>query len=207
MVKVVLVLVMEVVGYGVFVLTMDNSSPGAVINDVSIFCQFFTLPSLPCQQMSASFQTLSPHVSKSQHFLEKSPNNFNKKNLMSANLSIWKTTDHRRISDILHKMGDYSLRNRVEHQKLNKTTAELPFGWVFGVAHRTPGGGGGDGGRRYTDDDVLGTNSLPASAEGRVEHQNLNQTAALLSFGWVFDLNQTAAVVWLSIWCSTRFRS
>ena len=23
--------------------------------------------------------------------------------------------------------------NRVEHQKLNQTTAELPFGWVFGV--------------------------------------------------------------------------
>ena len=26
------------------------------------------------------------------------------------------------------------------------------------------------------------------SAEGRVEHQKLNQTAALLSFGWVFGV-------------------
>ena len=25
------------------------------------------------------------------------------------------------------------MSNRVEHQKLNQTTAELPFGWVFGV--------------------------------------------------------------------------
>ena len=29
---------------------------------------------------------------------------------------------------------------------------------------------------------------MPVSAEGRVEHQKLNQTAALLSFGWVFGL-------------------
>ena len=27
---------------------------------------------------------------------------------------------------------------------------------------------------------------MPVSAEGRVENQKLNQTAALLSFGWVF---------------------
>ena len=27
---------------------------------------------------------------------------------------------------------------------------------------------------------------MPVSAEGRVEKQKLNQTAALLSFGWVF---------------------
>ena len=27
---------------------------------------------------------------------------------------------------------------------------------------------------------------MPVSAEGRVEHQKLNQTAALLSFGWDF---------------------
>ena len=26
----------------------------------------------------------------------------------------------------------YFLVNRVENQKLNQTTAELPFGWVFG---------------------------------------------------------------------------
>ena len=30
-------------------------------------------------------------------------------------------------------------------------------------------------------DHVIDTNSLHASAEGRVEHQNFNQTAALLS--------------------------
>ena len=30
--------------------------------------------------------------------------------------------------------------------------------------------------------------SVPVSAEGRVEHQKLNQTAALLSFGWVFGV-------------------
>ena len=29
---------------------------------------------------------------------------------------------------------------------------------------------------------------MPVSAEGRVEHQKLNQTAALLSFGWVFGV-------------------
>ena len=29
---------------------------------------------------------------------------------------------------------------------------------------------------------------MPVSAEGRVENQKLNQTAALLSFGWVFDI-------------------
>ena len=33
---------------------------------------------------------------------------------------------------------------------------------------------------------------MPVSAEGRVEHQKLNQTAPL-------------GVVWLSFWCSTRF--
>ena len=32
-------------------------------------------------------------------------------------------------------------------------------------------------------DHVIGTNPLHASAEGRVEHQKLNQRAALLSFG------------------------
>ena len=37
--------------------------------------------------------------------------------------------------------------------------------------------------RRCTDYDVRGTDSLPVSAEGRVEPQKLNQTAALLSFG------------------------
>ena len=60
---------------------------------------------------------------------------------------------------------------------------------------------------------------MPVSAEGRVEHQNLNQTAALLSFGWVFGFQLdspeknvftlagftfSSAVVWLSFWCSTR---
>ena len=31
------------------------------------------------------------------------------------------------------KRVTFFLVNRVEHQKLNQTTAELPFGWVFGV--------------------------------------------------------------------------
>ena len=35
-------------------------------------------------------------------------------------------------------------------------------------------------------DDELGVNKLSVSAEGRVENQKLIQTAALLSFGWVF---------------------
>ena len=29
---------------------------------------------------------------------------------------------------------------------------------------------------------------MPVSAEGRVEHQKLNQTTALLLFGWVFGV-------------------
>ena len=29
---------------------------------------------------------------------------------------------------------------------------------------------------------------MPVSAEGRVKHQKLNQTVALLSFGWVFGV-------------------
>ena len=36
--------------------------------------------------------------------------------------------------------------------------------------------------------DVIGINSVPVSAEGRVEHQTLNQVAALLSFGFVFGV-------------------
>ena len=33
------------------------------------------------------------------------------------------------------------------------------------------------------DDNVMVTDSVPASAESQVEHEKLNQTAALLSFG------------------------
>ena len=29
---------------------------------------------------------------------------------------------------------------------------------------------------------------MPVSAEGRIEHQKLNQTADVLSFGWVFGV-------------------
>ena len=41
-------------------------------------------------------------------------------------------------------------------------------------------------------DDVLGMQLVFVSAKGRVEHQKMNQTAAL-------------AAVWLSFWCSTHF--
>ena len=41
------------------------------------------------------------------------------------------------------------------------------------------------------DDNVLDIDKWPVFAEGRVEHQKLNQTAA--------------AAGWLSFWCSTRF--
>ena len=34
----------------------------------------------------------------------------------------------------------------------------------------------------------VGTNLCPPSAEGQVEHQKLNQTTALLLFGWVFGV-------------------
>ena len=35
---------------------------------------------------------------------------------------------------------------------------------------------------------LISSKSVPVSAEGRVEHQKLNQTAALLSFGSVFGV-------------------
>ena len=35
------------------------------------------------------------------------------------------------MRQVEHFLTDIS--NRVEHQKLNQTTAELSFGWVFGV--------------------------------------------------------------------------
>ena len=67
-------------------------------------------------------------------------------------------------------------------------------------------------------DFVIGTYSLPASAEGRVEYQKLNQTAPYNLFGVRWNtffqvnrvehqkLNQTTpyGAVWLSFWCSTR---
>ena len=70
----------------------------------------------------------------------------------------------------------------------------------------------------FTNDDVVGTDLLTVSAEGRVEHQNLNQTAAYNLFGvkWntVFQVNrvehqklkQTTPydTVWLCFWCSSR---
>ena len=47
------------------------------------------------------------------------------------------------------------------------------------------------------------------SAEGRVEHQKLNQTAALLSFGWVFGVQLGSPVnkcpLWWSISCRRRW--
>ena len=50
---------------------------------------------------------------------------------------------------------------------------------------------------------------MPVSAEGRVEHQKLNQTAALLSFGWVFGLQLDSQVnkspLWWSISCNRRW--
>ena len=39
-----------------------------------------------------------------------------------------------------------------------------------------------------TDDNMLGLKLVTVSAEGRVEHQKLNQTTALLLFGWVFGV-------------------
>ena len=43
----------------------------------------------------------------------------------------------------------------------------------------------------FTNDDVVGTHLVTVSAEGRVEHQKLNQTTPY-------------GAVWLSFWCSTR---
>ena len=76
-----------------------------------------------------------------------------KKKTRFSDLSEWMTNVHARGKNkirylwskgpstyyvILHtvfyvKRVTFFLVNRVEHQKLNQTTAELPFGWVFGV--------------------------------------------------------------------------
>ena len=80
-----------------------------------------------------------------------------------------------------------SAEGRVENQKLNQTAALLSFGWVFGFqldllekklttllgftftffSDHT----------KKSDHDVIGTINWQPSAEGRVEHQKLNQTA------------------------------
>ena len=68
------------------------------------------------------------------------------------------------------------LVNRAEHQKLNQTTAELSFGWVFGVQL----------GLRQT--------------------QALIETTTIRISSWTpkTQPKDSSAVVWLSFWCSTR---
>ena len=70
----------------------------------------------------------------------------------------------------------------------------------------------------FTNDDVVVTDLFTVSAEGRVEHQKLNQTAlyTFYSVRWasVFQLNRVEQqklnrttpydAVWLSVWGSTR---
>ena len=116
-------------------------------------------------------------------------------------------------------MGHFltNMSNRVEHQKLNQTTAELSFGWVFGVQ--------------------LGLRQTQALIKTKtIRRRNVPPAKLLLSSklllrshvaGGTLPLlivlvlisacvcrrpswtpktqpNDSSAVVWLSFWCSTR---
>ena len=86
----------------------------------------------------------------------------------------------------------------MEHQKLNQRLVEF---LVFNSIHQLISFPSdevyrvGDGGPDHAVvPHVLANNYLPPSAEGRVDHQKLNQTAALLSFGSVFGVQLDSPV-------------
>ena len=94
----------------------------------------------------------------------------------------------------------FFLVNRVEHQKLNQTTAELPFCWVFGVQL----------GLRQTQA-LINTNCItynPAACWIIVKSLVVIISACVCrrpSWTPKTQPNGSSAVVWLSFWCSTRF--
>ena len=97
-----------------------------------------------------------------------------------------------------HFLTDMS--NRVEHQKLNQVTAELPPGWVFGVQL----------GLRQTQA-LFKTKTI---RRGRVPLATLLLSSKLLISYCVCRRpswkpktlpNENSAVVWLSFWFSTWF--
>ena len=85
--------------------------------------------------------------------------------------------------------------NRVEHQKLNQTTAELPFGWVFGVQlglrqiqalintnHQTII-------QQLDDGEVISSTNLYVRVPKTVvNNKKVKNTAPLLLFGFVFGV-------------------
>ena len=119
------------------------------------------------------------------------------------------------LRQVEHFLTDMS--NRVEHQKLNQTTAELSFGWVFGVQL----------GLRQTQELI----KMRTIRRGKVPPAILlfscklllksNKAVGTFLFLIVLVLisacvcrrpswtpktqpNDSSAVVWLSFWCSTR---
>ena len=108
--------------------------------------------------------------------------------------------------------------NRVEHQKLNQTTAELSFGWVFGVQlglrqtqalikTKTIGR------RRVPPATLLLSSKLLISSNVAPGTLLLPIVVVLISAcvcrrpSWTpkTQPNDSSAVVWLSFWCSTWF--
>ena len=134
---------------------------------------------------------------------------------MSASLKLHQTT-HYTVYPV--RWDIFFLVNRVEHQKLNQTTAELSFGWVFGIQL----------GLRQTQalikTTTIGRRRVPGATLLLISNLLLSSNVAggtlLLPIVLVLisacvcrrpswtpktQPNDSSAVVWLSFWCSTRF--
>ena len=123
------------------------------------------------------------------------------------------------LHGLFRQMGHFltNMSNRVEHQKLNQTTAELSFGWVFGVQL----------GLRQTQALIKTTTirrrRVPGATLLLISNLLLSSNVAggtlLLPIVLVLisdcvcrrpswtpktQPNDSSAVVWLSFWCSTR---